>query len=106
RRFDTKFFVARLPVGHEPVHDDIETTNSLWTTAQAALAAARSGEVSIILPTRKNLERLGGFVSVDDVWLTTRDGRFERPRIQPEVTVTPDGRILIDHPTFPAPQEM
>ena len=38
RRFDTRFFVARAPIGQEPLHDDHETIASLWVRPADALA--------------------------------------------------------------------
>src|SRR5579864_470094 len=38
KRFDTHFFLAAMPRGQEAVHDQLETTASLWITPEAALA--------------------------------------------------------------------
>ena len=37
RRYDTRFFVARAPIGQRYRHDDIEVTDSLWLSAEDAL---------------------------------------------------------------------
>jgi hypothetical protein len=37
-----------------------------WTTAQGALDAAARGEIKLIFPTRRNLERLALFASYDE----------------------------------------
>jgi 8-oxo-dGTP pyrophosphatase MutT (NUDIX family) len=59
RTFDTWFFVAAAPDhGHELSVSLAEHSHIFWASAQAALAAADRGEISVIFPTRRNLERL------------------------------------------------
>lgn len=37
KRFDTRFFVAVLPQGQQPIHDNIEATDSVWLSPLEAL---------------------------------------------------------------------
>ena len=37
KRFDARFFVATVPPGQEPVHDDHEATESVWLRPETAL---------------------------------------------------------------------
>ncbi|MEY4270178.1 MAG: hypothetical protein RLZZ58_1394 [Pseudomonadota bacterium] len=59
RTFDTRFYAAAVP-GHDHALsvDDTENTHMYWSSAADSLAAAGRGEVQIIFPTRRNLERL------------------------------------------------
>lgn len=66
RRYDTRFFLARVPDGQMPLHDAVETTSSTWIRPGKAIERARAGELMIIFPTRKTLEALAEFPSVDD----------------------------------------
>lgn len=67
RVFDTRFYLARLPDGAEPADvDRTENVRLLWTTATDVLAQADAGRVSVIYPTRRNLERLARFASFAD----------------------------------------
>jgi 8-oxo-dGTP pyrophosphatase MutT (NUDIX family) len=66
RIFDTRFFVARAPAGTEASVDRTENVRLTWTTAGDLLAAADRGEVRIIYPTRRNLERLALFGCFED----------------------------------------
>lgn len=67
RIFDTRFYLARLPDGAEPASvDRTENVRLLWVTAADMLAQADAGRVSIIYPTRRNLERLARFGSFAD----------------------------------------
>nr|WP_133366681.1 NUDIX domain-containing protein [Qipengyuania sediminis] len=64
RIFDTRFYLADLGTGAVDLAvDATENTRLFWTTAADALAAADRGELSIIFPTRRNLERLALFAS-------------------------------------------
>ena len=74
RRFDTRFFVARMPSGQTPAHDDTETTHSAWVTPADALDRCRRGETSLPVPTWTTLRELEAFATVDHVlaWASGR----------------------------------
>lgn len=97
RRYDTRFFVARLPAGGRVAHDEVETTAARWITPQAALDAQRAGEVTIVYPTRKNLEALAGYPTAEAAWRAAAEGRTDRRRIEPEVVIV-DGVPMVRHP--------
>jgi 8-oxo-dGTP pyrophosphatase MutT (NUDIX family) len=62
--FDTRFFVTDLGTGAVDVTvDATENTRLFWTSAAAALDMAGRGEIAVIFPTRRNLERLARFAS-------------------------------------------
>lgn len=62
RVFDTRFYLADLGTGAVDVAvDQTENTQLFWITAQDALAKADANELSVIFPTRRNLERLASF---------------------------------------------
>ena len=65
RRFDTWFFVAAAPGGHQYRHDDGETVASVWMRPRDALAADRHGEVWLVEPTRWTLESVAAFARAD-----------------------------------------
>lgn len=57
--FDTRFYLADLGTGAVDVSkDDTENTHLFWASACEALAMADRGEISVIFPTRRNLDRL------------------------------------------------
>jgi 8-oxo-dGTP pyrophosphatase MutT (NUDIX family) len=59
RTFDTHFYLARVETGHAEARvDATENTHLFWATAAQVLARAEAGEIKIIYPTRRNLERL------------------------------------------------
>lgn len=67
RVFDTRFYLAAMPGGVAPASvDGTENTRLLWSSAADVLAAADDGRITIIYPTRRNLERLALFSSFAD----------------------------------------
>ena len=64
RVYDTRFYLADLGTGAVDVEvDQSENTRLFWVSAQGALDMAETGEIKLIFPTRRNLERLAQFAS-------------------------------------------
>ena len=82
-RFDTLFFLARLPDGAQPRPDGSETVDLRWYAPRSALEAHARGELDLVFPTIKTLEQLRAFVSADEL-LAWADGR-EVVAIKPQV---------------------
>jgi 8-oxo-dGTP pyrophosphatase MutT (NUDIX family) len=95
RRFDARFFAARLPEGQRARDVGGEADEVAWLTPADAIAAARRGELSLMPPTAvtlAELARLGGLaaaltvhgdmrprqpgivLAADAAWLTIPDG--------------------------------
>jgi hypothetical protein len=66
RRFDTRFFLARMPSGQTSGHDDHETIDSRWTSPAAALEADRRNEIVLPPPTWMTLRELLPFAAVEE----------------------------------------
>ncbi len=113
KRFDARFFVARMPEHQRPVADEGEQFEPTWVTPAEGLARHEEGKFNIIFPTIRTLRRLTRFGSVDEViehargqerisiscprggWLRGRIERFgeeELPFGELEL-VSPDGSI-------------
>lgn len=59
RTFDTRFYAVQAPEhDHQLTIEEAEHSHIFWSRADQALEAADRGEVSVIFPTRRNLERL------------------------------------------------
>jgi len=58
RRFDARFFMAELPVGHEASPDHGELVHSEWIRPNDALKRYASGDFPIIFPTIKTLQSM------------------------------------------------
>ncbi|MEW4467098.1 NUDIX domain-containing protein [Parasphingorhabdus sp. JC815] len=64
RVFDTRFYmIAHDDHAAEATVDETENYNLFWSSAQGVLEKAEAGEVKIIFPTKRNLERLAQFNS-------------------------------------------
>ena len=89
RRFDTLFFLARAPEGDwTPNTIPGECAGAEWVTAANVLDRDRAGQVQLIFPTRRTLERLAQHDSFDTMvadalahslepvtpWVEERDG--------------------------------
>ena len=93
RQFDTRFFLARVPPGQTPAHDESETTHSAWLTAGAAIAAAARGEITLPPPTWTTLRELQRFATVDAALAWARTRRIARR--QPKMFETGGHRMLV-----------
>jgi 8-oxo-dGTP pyrophosphatase MutT (NUDIX family) len=82
-RFDTWFFLAALPRDARPRVDGREIVDARWYAPAAALAAAERGELLLVFPTIKHLERLSRFASVDELLRHAR-GQIVEP-VQPQM---------------------
>jgi 8-oxo-dGTP pyrophosphatase MutT (NUDIX family) len=65
RRYNTHFFFALAPPEQAALADTVETHDGLWIAPRDALARYRRGELHLVYPTIKHLERLTAFESVD-----------------------------------------
>ena len=92
RRYDTRFFAARVPRGSAAVHDEREMTGAVWLTPRAALERHRNGDLPMIFPTIRTLEDLCDFATVEDLLAHYRNRAI--PRVQPEIVRTATGVAL------------
>lgn len=102
RRYDTRFFLARMPEGQTARCDEGETTALEWLSPEAAIERFNRRELLLPPPTYTSIRQLAPRSSIDDVFAWAKS----RPiaRIMPgffkngdEVTLTLPG-----DPTFPA----
>jgi len=66
-RYDTRFFVARVPDGQECTHDDRELIDSHWIRPEQALEQHAAGGYALIFPTIASLEEIGRFDTADQL---------------------------------------
>lgn len=68
KRFDARFFVARMPEGQRPMHDAGETTEAVWVAATEALARCARDEIVLAPPTWRTLWDLARQADVDAIF--------------------------------------
>ncbi len=81
RQFDTRFFLTRVPPRQTPVHDDRETTQSIWMTPSRALHDASADIIVLPPPTWTTLREIEPFHSVDEAtaWARARQTIRRQP---------------------------
>jgi len=67
RRFNTHFFIAPAPHAQDGRADAYETHDEIWISPARALERNAEGTLHMIYPTKKHLERLQAFRSVDEL---------------------------------------
>jgi 8-oxo-dGTP pyrophosphatase MutT (NUDIX family) len=90
RRFDTFFYLAEAPPGAGVTSaDQTEAVSAFWASAADVISDIEVGRAHAIFPTRRNLERLAQFASIEEAradaarhpvrkitpWVEERDGR-------------------------------
>ena len=95
RRFDTRFFVAPAPLGQTALHDNQETTASVWLTPRSALEQYRDGHIDLVPPQIMTLAHLAQHGDVASVLSAAR--RQPPPTILPEA-FDRDGVRIICYP--------
>lgn len=94
KRWSTRFFLAELPRGQEPSHDDSEVTDIRWLSAREALAGARDGRIKLPFPTMRNLRNIAEIKTTDALfdWADAR-AKQEITKLRP-VRIERDGKSM------------
>lgn len=100
RRFDTWFFLARLPAGVEAAVDGGEAVRGGWFRPHDAIEAAQRGELPVAPPTLRTLFELAPYRSVDALFAAHR----HTPPICPKFQQVGDELYVLlpgdpDHPS-------
>jgi 8-oxo-dGTP pyrophosphatase MutT (NUDIX family) len=90
RRFDTWFYLARLPAGQEARDLGGEGERAAWLEPGDAVERHRAGELPMLPPTLVCLEELAAGGSVDELLATPRQVR----PVSPWVVAGDDGLVL------------
>lgn len=92
RRYDTRFFLARLPDGAECDPHAAELVDALWMQPAAAVREFEAGEMWMLPPTVDTLRRLCPFDSVAMAWEALVDAPV--PTVLPRMRRTREGVIV------------
>jgi 8-oxo-dGTP pyrophosphatase MutT (NUDIX family) len=95
KRFDTRFFVAEMPVGLEARHDQREATEAWWTSPRHALERYWAKEIVLAPPQIQSLAHLSRHDSVASA--IAEAGSRPPPTIEPEPFEV-DGNRVIAYP--------
>lgn len=83
RRYDTRFFLVRMPEGQEAKHDAGETTALEWLTPREAIDRCERGDIMLPPPTWTTLKRMQRHRTLDDLFAWA--SRVAIPRVQPRL---------------------
>lgn len=93
KRFDTRFFLARMPDGQDADHDRGESIEGAWLTPAEALARYARREIEMVPPTICSLDRLQLDETVDDALAAAR--ALEVVEIRPKIAIEGENVTLL-----------
>lgn len=102
-RYDTRFFLARLPAGQTARHDAGETTELRWITPADAVALCERGEILLPPPTWTTLKQMSRWATVDELFAWAASTPIVR--VQPHLVREAHQTVLTlpGDPLLPAP---
>ncbi len=97
RRFDTRFYLADAGRSASDAisPDGSEAVALRWTTAADVLARADAGEAALVFPTKCNLQRLGQYAGIAEIFDAA--ARRSPPFVQPQIVMR-DGETWLTIP--------
>ncbi|WP_295547813.1 NUDIX hydrolase [uncultured Pseudacidovorax sp.] len=103
RRFDTRFFIAALPLGQTAEHDDHEAVASAWLSPREALQQYWDGRMALAPPQIMSLVHLAHASARGDLADLMEAVRERGPYcVRPHVMDLPDGGKAMAYPGDPA----
>ncbi|SHK32301.1 hypothetical protein SAMN02745216_03270 [Desulfatibacillum alkenivorans DSM 16219] len=104
KRWDTRFFLAKLPEGQEPAADEGEVTQGLWIRPEKGLEEYQEGRLNLMPPTFMNLWALCGKKNADEI-LAAGENQEIRPVLpQPFAKGEVMGLLLPHDPEYSIPE--
>ena len=91
RRFDARFFLARLPAGQEIRAQEGEVTDWLWISPQRALTTP---DITLVYATRTVLESVADETHPTKLFARTRRRR-DVPIVEPRIVQTENGWEIV-----------
>jgi 8-oxo-dGTP pyrophosphatase MutT (NUDIX family) len=113
KRFDTRFFITRVPEGQTAEHDNHETTETLWTTPREALIRYWDYQIELAPPQIMGLVQLARHPNTHSA-LAEAQSR-QPPVVQPEpfdqdgirtICYPGDPRHSVAQAVFPGPTRL
>ncbi|MGD8563242.1 MAG: NUDIX domain-containing protein [Desulfarculaceae bacterium] len=93
QRFDTMFFLARMPPGQKASSDGSETLTGVWLSPERALAQNHEGKTALAPPQVIMLGELGQADRLED--LLAKELRMPLEPVRPFLWVKGDERVLL-----------
>jgi 8-oxo-dGTP pyrophosphatase MutT (NUDIX family) len=102
RRYDTRFFLVRMPDDEEARHNAGETTELAWLTPREAIERCMRGEIMLPPPTWTTLKRMQRHQSIGELFAWARSVATV-PAVQPRLAKDSQHAVLTlpGDPTYP-----
>jgi len=94
-RFDTRFFLAFVPLEQECSPDEQETIHGIWATPEQGLAANLRGEIPLSPPTLVTLQELVLYKALKELQEDARSRGWGEPRI-PRLIRVEKGAVILE----------
>ena len=95
RRFDTRFFLAAMPMGQTCRPDDREATDGVWITPARALEENLKGSLPLSPPTLVTLDQFCSYDGIEELFSTARS-RGWGESIKPRLVALEAGALIIE----------
>lgn len=101
RRYDTRFFLTRMPDNQAARHDESETTELAWMTPREAIERCERGLILLPPPTWTTLKRMQRHETTEELFEWAKSVAI--PRVQPLLIEEADQKMLTlpGDPTYP-----
>ena len=90
RRFDARFFIARMPVDQTPIHDNGELVHSKWLSPKEILEQVEAEKMVLMSPTLRMVKNLALFDSAEQVIESAAANQIDE-----KARVDRDSRIIV-----------
>jgi len=95
RRYDTRFFMASLPLGQRCKPDNREITHGIWISPQEALTGNISGQIPLSPPTIVTLQEISKYPMLEDLKQEAQVRKWQAPNL-PRLIRLEKGAVLIE----------
>jgi 8-oxo-dGTP pyrophosphatase MutT (NUDIX family) len=81
KRFETRFFTARMPSEQQCRPDNIETVQGIWSTPEQALAGNLEGRIPLSPPALMTLHEMMSYADLTSFWNAARERVWDPVRM-------------------------
>lgn len=95
KRFDTRFYIARIPDNQHCAVDNFEATDGIWISPVTALEKNLDGIIPLSPPTMVTLTQLLKFKTFTHLKTEMKKRTWKSP-VSPRMIFTPEGPVILE----------